>query len=112
MRAEAHGGTAAWKSAGSTPAGWTNRFYGIELGRRPTAAETNSVAAALRAGSSRTAVARWILAGAEADRVLAERSIALWRHRSATPAERSTWAQRYQTAPELTVTADLAATAP
>ena len=68
------------------------------------------ISAALRAGASRTTVARWIVAGVEADRVLTDRSIALWRHRSATPAERTTWAQRYQTAPELTITADLAAT--
>ncbi len=112
LRAEAYAGTAFVLASGRTPDGWTRAFYDRELGRAPSSSELSAMRAALGRGTSRVDLARFVLAGREADAVLAGRSLTLWWARPSTAAERSTWATRYQAGPELTVTADLAAASP
>ncbi|MCU1353490.1 MAG: hypothetical protein JWM05_2699 [Acidimicrobiales bacterium] len=112
MRAEVYGGSGFWSTAGKTVDGWSRELYTTELGRLPTATEARSIRQMMTAGHSRSTVARYLLAGVEADRALADRSIALWWARPSTANERSSWAARYQAGTEAIVTADIAAADP
>ncbi|QXC59933.1 hypothetical protein KSP35_16340 [Aquihabitans sp. G128] len=91
LRAEVYGDTSFWNSAGATVDGWAKAFYRVELGRAPTSAELATIRKQVAGGAKRVTLARFLLAGVEADRALAGRQIALWWARPSTAAERVTW---------------------
>ncbi len=112
VRAEVYGDAGFFANSGHTTDGWARTLYRTELGRAISSQELIAVRNHIHSGLSRATVARYLLAGNEADRALAARSIELWWARPATSAEQATWAALYGSSLERSVTASLAAAAP